>query len=135
MTSCIELHDSTLYAAGVEESGFIIELRPAYVHRSEGEAGQDAGSVFLQNFRIVVGDPVASSRAYLLPARLGDGQIGVGDKLFTNTLPTALQESGRVRIQLFVAGSDAPLDVAGSSISIQALGEPRFLEVFPGCKR
>jgi hypothetical protein len=55
MNACFEFHDSVLASIKEEGARCILEFRPAYVHRSEGSPGVDAGDGFWQDLQIVIG--------------------------------------------------------------------------------
>ena len=134
MNECIEFHDSTLSDVKEESGACIIELRPVYVHRSDGNAGSDAGKVFLQDFRIIIGNAVVKNRPSTLPVELDDSLLEVGDLRLTNTAPIKMKEEQKVRLRLFSMRDSSYLEVEGHSISIDALGVAHYRERFPGSR-
>ena len=134
MNECIEFHDSTLSDVKENNGACIIELRPVYVHRSDGNAGSDAGNVFLQDFRIIIGNAVVKNRPSTLPVELDDSLLEVGDLRLSNTAPTKMKEEQKVRLRLFSMRDSSYLEVEGHSISIDALGVAHYLERFLGSR-
>ena len=75
MNEAIELHDSDLAAVKVAGDAVILCFHPAYIHRSAGKPGIDAGTGWTQDATITIsGAPKVEAtsdryRAVLLHAR------------------------------------------------------------------
>jgi len=125
----MEFHDSTF--DGVEREGTELALRfsAAYIHESEGKPGLDAGSGWIQELRLHISDASLSGEIHDLPCNLWDGAISLGDERFDNSVPIPLDYRGRVEVNL---EQDGKLTVVGSRLRVELLGEPKYVEQYPG---
>ena len=64
-----------------------------------------------------------------LPCEVWGGELSVDDEVFDNCIPTPLEREGEVRLRLECA---AAIYVSGSTVRLELLGEPTYLEEFPG---
>ena len=64
-----------------------------------------------------------------LPCNLSNGSISLDDKRFDNCLPIPLDYRGRVEVNL---EQDRKLTVIGTSLRVEVLGLPKYVEEFPG---
>jgi hypothetical protein len=117
----VELHDSQLAAIRTDAQRITLELRPAYVHRD--------GMGWRQNANIDMAgvDPAVS--ADLAPARVADGMLKTQRGPVHNLLILPLFERGHVHLRLELA-SGKVLEVTGTSIAVNLLGEPEFVEQY-----
>ena len=125
----IEFHDSTF--DGVEREGADLALRfsAAYIHQSEGKPGVDAGSGWVQEVRLHISDAALSGVILDLPCDLWDGSISLDNKRFDNCVPIPLDYRGRVEVNL---EHDGKLTVIGARLRVELLGQPTYVEDFPG---
>jgi hypothetical protein len=125
----IEFHDSTL--DGVEREGADLALRfsAAYIHQSEGKPGVDAGSGWVQAVRLHISDASLSGEILDLPCDLWDGSISLDNERFDNCVPIPLDYRGRVEVNL---EQDGKLTVIGTRLRVELLGQPKYMEEFPG---
>jgi hypothetical protein len=125
----IEFQDSTFN--GVEREGADLALRfsAAYIHQSEGKPGIDAGSGWVQELRLLISDASRSGEILGLPCILSDGSISLDDKRFDNCVPIPLDYRGRVEVNL---EQDGKLTVTGTRLRVELLGQPKYVEEFPG---
>ena len=127
----IEIHDSELKTVTVTDGNIVLELSPAYIHMSDGRPGIDAGTGWLQNavIRVRGGELVGSINE--LPCTLWDGHLTVSDESFDNLVPIPLDSAGDIELQ-FTSISGESLQVRGEGITLELLGEPRYIEDVPG---
>jgi hypothetical protein len=124
----IEFHDSTF--DGLEKDGTNVTLRfsAAYIHESNGKT---ALMQVLAGFKRLAftspGRPWAA-RFLELPCDLWDGSIRLGDELY-QMIPIPLDHSGAVEINLEQNGK---ITVVGTDARLELVGEPTFIEKFPG---
>jgi len=64
------------------------------------------------------------------PAAISDGHVAVSETIYENLIPLPLTSDGPASISLTLPNG-GKLDVSGSLL-LQLLGEPRFVESFPG---
>jgi hypothetical protein len=125
----IELHDSTIANIAKDDSAVIVQFRPAYVHRSAGVPGVDAGTGWLQDVDLILSEARISEQ----PSGLGDisdGSLSDPSVVHENCVPLPSQLSGGVKFEVVLAPTGERLRIEGRSASIQAVGEPRYLEQF-----
>lgn len=135
MFTYFEFHDSVLAGFTEEGAKCVLDFRPAYVHRSEGRPGIDPGDGFWQDLRIVVCDAKIKKPDLVLPADIDDGLLTVGEIRMSNIAPTQFREEKKVVMKLFTMAGGAEIEIEGTSIEVQTIGEPRFAEHFPGSSK
>jgi hypothetical protein len=127
----IEIHDSELTSFKVSDDHIILELSPAYIHMSDGRPGIDVGTGWIQNAVIRVrGEGILGSISEL-PCDLWNGYLKVDGELYDNLIPIPLDSAGNIELQ-FTSISGESLQVRGDHITLELLGEPRYIEDFPG---
>jgi hypothetical protein len=127
----IEIHDSELTSVKVSDGHIILELSPAYIHMSEGRPGIDAGTGWIQNAVIRVrGDAIAGSMNRL-PCDLSDGYVKVNGDRSDNLIPIPLVATGYIELHLTSIAGES-FRVRGDHITLELLGEPEYMENFPG---
>jgi hypothetical protein len=127
----IEIHDSELKTVTVSDGNIVLELSPAYIHMSDGRPGIDAGTGWIQNAVIRVGGGELLGSISELPCALRDGYLKVKDEFFDNLIPIPLDSAGNIELQ-FTSISGESVQVRGDHITLELLGEPRYIEDFPG---
>jgi len=132
MCSYFEFHDSVLAAVVDDVARCIVELRPAYVHRSAGIPGVDAGEGFWQDLAITIECAKMKMPQLELPTDIGDGYLSVGDIRMANLAPTQLREEKKVLLKIVTMVDGTEIDIEGTSIEIRTIGEAVFAESFPG---
>jgi hypothetical protein len=128
MSAVIEFHDSKFLWLDVQGGTVTVRIA-AVVHRSDGQPGKDAGSVWQQEVEIVVLDSAAPERP-LQPHNLSDGTLSVGSASFVNVVPLPFQCDGEVLLEL--VAEEKTIVVSGTAISVRGVGEARYVEEFPG---
>ena len=125
----LELHDSTLES--IEQEGSVLVARfSAYIHRSSGAPGVDAGTGWSQSVHFRVGRARINGSPGLLPMELLGGRLMVSGRVFDNLVPMPLIDSGPVSVEL--QGSDrVPFVIDGEGIEANVVGPAKYLEPFP----
>lgn len=127
----IEIHDSELASVEVSDGDIILKLSPAYIHMSDGRPGIDAGTGWIQNAVIRVrGTAVAGSMSEL-PCDLWDGYLKVNGEHSDNLIPIPLAATGDIELH-FTSRAGESVQVRGNRITLELLGEPKYIEDFPG---
>ena len=126
----IELHDSTVSAILEKDFSLVIELRPAYVHSSNGRPGIDPGSGWTQDADLVIREfdqlPIAAE----LPAWISDGELVVGEERFPNAIPIPLdRKRDNVQLDLVMATAET-FSIRGRGVQLNLIGEAQFVEDF-----
>jgi hypothetical protein len=65
----------------------VVEFSPAYVHKSHGKPGIDAGTGWVQNARLTLTGATVSGDRPSLPGALWDGSLLVGGSEHDNVVP------------------------------------------------
>ena len=130
MNASIEFHDSKVKLAEGINGTFRLLFSAAYVHRSEGRPGVDAGAGYVQPAEVVFSSASWSEPTAACVGNLSDGWVSVdGEKL--SLVPLPFSASGLVSAE-FVFESGAVLSVSASSIACSPTGEPRYVENYAG---
>ena len=129
--TAIEIYDSTLASLVKEGQRVIVDLQPAYIHRSTGTPGVDPGGGWAQDVILVVEQGTIEGSVPELPCDLWEGSLRVGHQTIENIIPLPLDYRGDVELML-VTQTDSGVIVRGSAIFATPIGEPKFIEEFPG---
>jgi hypothetical protein len=132
MNSGVELHDLEVTDVTCVGADVRVVFRPAYVHRSDGTPGSDAGWGYLEPVEFIfrggscteIGDcrgPVA------------DGAVSADDRTYSNLVPLPLEVTGAITAH-FEFASGGVLTVSAMRFSCSAIGEPdpNFRERYEG---
>jgi hypothetical protein len=133
MNSIIELHDSRLIEIVSCGSSVVVRFGPAYVHRSALRPGFDPGSVWTQDFDLIVEEAVLESGFTELPCDLDGGSLSVGKDIFENIVPNPLDVHGDIRFSATNLVGESFV-MSGTRIVVRPVGEARYVEQFPGNK-
>ncbi len=125
----MEFHDSTLDRVERDGADLALHFSAAYIHESEGEAGVDAGSGWVQELRLHIVEASFSGQIFNLPCKLWGGSICVGRKQFDNAVPIPLDYRGGVEVTL---EETSQLTITGTGLRVELCGEPKYVEEFPG---
>jgi hypothetical protein len=131
MNSKIELHDSEVSRIHEIGRSVDIEFSPAYVHKSRGKRGIDAGTGWVQNARLRFTGATVSGDRPSLPVTLWDGSLLVGGLEHDNVVPIPLAARGPVELRLVFA-SGQEIVVSAESIELELIGEASYVEEFSG---
>jgi hypothetical protein len=129
--SAIEIYDSTLVSLADNSGHVVIELKPAYIHRSTGTPGVDPGGGWAQDAILRVENGTIDGSVPEMPGDLWEGSLQVGNQRIENIIPLPLDYQGAVTLVL-VAQDESRVVIRGSAISAILVGEPKFIEEFPG---
>jgi len=129
--SAIEIYDSTLTSVVNEGQRVTVDLQPAYIHRSTGMPGVDPGGGWAQDVILVVEKGTIAGDVTELPCDLWEGSLQVGNETIANIIPLPLDYRGEVELTL-VTQTESRVIIRGSAISATPIGEPKFIEEFPG---
>ena len=130
MNAALEFHDSEVSLAAGANGTYRILFSKAYIHRSPGRPGVDAGAGYIQPAELVFSAASWSEPTDSCVGDLSDGCLFIdGEKLSLVPLPFSV--SGQVSAE-FVFTSGATLSVAASSVVCACTGKPKFVENYAG---
>ena len=115
-----------------EEARCVLELRPAYVHESDGRPGIDPGEGYWQDIEIAIAGAKVTKPFLSLPCPISDGHLSVGEIRMSNIAPTSLSEAKKVSLTIWMMAGGAEIQIDGASVCIRTIGERQFAEHFPG---
>lgn len=130
MNAGLELHDSTLASVTSANGAVVILLSPAYIHRSEGQPGIDAGSGWLQDATLTIPGSGDFASPAELPIDISDGFLRIGESVHNNMLPAGGHFVGAIELSLTLANSETVV-FRGTGIEIQMQGDAKWLEHVP----
>ena len=129
MNEGIELHDSELSAVSFSDGSAVVSLSPAYLHRSSGVPGSDAGSGWSQPATLTFAGTSPVSLPAKLPAWVSDGLLRIGDTVHKNLIPASGCFEGAVEFSIVLVTAET-LTIRGQQVTIQLHGEPSYIEDF-----
>ena len=132
MNAAIEIHDSELAAVVATENGVIVRLAPAYVHRSGGRPGFDAGSGWTQSVEMLFASGVVEGSLPSLPCTLDDGSVSGGTE-FRGMIPLPCVVETAVRFEAWSLHGELVV-IRGVGLEVKAVGEASYVEEFPGAQ-
>jgi hypothetical protein len=128
MNAAVELHDSHVIAIETTDSSVIVRL-DAYVHRTTGRPGVNAGTGWSQTVDLIFKDGIVDENTLELPCWLSDGNLSpVADSAGMIPLPTSIPSP--VRFEAFAFSGDK-LVVRGNTLTAVATSEATFIEHVP----
>ena len=124
----VEIHDSTLER--IEPHGpDLVAVFHAYVHRSSGRPGIDAGTGWVQRLRLHFQSASATGDMSAIPMDLLGGRLILSNKVFNNVFPMPLDHEGPSRIEL-ETWNDAKIVVEGRKLTAVFVGPAEYVEEF-----
>jgi hypothetical protein len=127
----IEIHDSDLESLIVCDGYVVLNFAPAYIHQSNGAPGVDAGTGWTQHLVIRIHGNVTEGALNMTPCTLWEGSLTLNGIHHDNVIPTPLNVEGEIELDL-TARSGESVKVRGSRITLELLGEPKYIEDFSG---
>jgi hypothetical protein len=128
MNAAIELHDSECLAIENENEGNGFVLLDAYVHRSEGRPGWDAGEGGIQRVRLAVENMVVEGMVGRLPAYIYEGSLKVGNAAFDNLIELSSSYAGLVRFKMVLSEDARVVVVSGTKMTLSVESPFRYVE-------
>ena len=129
MNVALEFHDSEVSTVQPNGEDLSISFSAAYVHRSEGAPGVDAGSGYVQALEMLLHRATWSGELRACLGRLSGGYLcSGGQRLPLVPLPYE-SAGGPIRVE-FVFQNGESLTATAERIVVRFTGEPRFVESF-----
>jgi hypothetical protein len=132
MNEAIELHDSKLSAVVAHRDAVAVQLQPAYIHRSAGEAAKDAGTGWLQSATLTFIGLLPFEVPARLPTTLWGGSLRIDDHLYENVIPSTGEFSGDIQFTVDT-NNDESMKIHGNHLRIELHGEATYVEDFLAC--
>ncbi|HMV59277.1 MAG TPA: hypothetical protein PKD38_18945 [Nitrospira sp.] len=130
MNAALEFHDSEASLVAGADGKFRVLFSAAYIHRSLGRPGVDAGAGYIQPAELVFSVASWTEPTDSCVGNLSDGCLFINGKKLS-LIPLPFSASGQVSAEL-VFTSGATLSVSASSVVCTCTGEPRFVENYAG---
>jgi hypothetical protein len=126
MSSALELHDSRVSHISVIDGVAKIFFSCAYVHKSTGRPGADAGSVWTQEAELVLERATLVTPLPALPNTIAAGFLEVGG-VQHELIPLPFKR--KVAATLRLTFSDASeIEITGHQPVLELFGQPIYLE-------
>jgi hypothetical protein len=129
----IEIHDSTVETISLIDGLAIIEFSKVYIHKSTGAPGLDAGTIWVQKAALRIGQADVQHSFAEFPAVLLDGYLKLDGRILKNMIPIPLDYKQAVELRL-ESWNEAFVLIAGTTATVKLIGDPRYVEEFPGAK-
>jgi hypothetical protein len=124
----IEIHDSTLVSMTLQDGSVVLHFSPVYIHESEGVPGVDAGSVWVQEAYLKIGNAAVVGSFSHLPCEMWRGHIRLDGALSDNMIPIPLNHQGPVELRL--EGGGGVVSITGNSAKLELAGKATYVEEF-----
>jgi len=128
MNAAIEFHDSDVQAIAGSGDCLRVVFSGAYVHRSAGRPGIDAGAGYIQPAELVFSHASWSAPSSGCSGAISDGALVVNGTSMS-LVPLPFSASGQISVNLtFTSG--ATFSASAASVSCASAGESRFVESY-----
>jgi hypothetical protein len=124
----IELHDSDL--DGIDQGPTSLSLRlRAYVHRSDGKPGVNAGTAWCQAATVTLSNARLDTQSIELPATIYDGHVQIGGDDYY-LIPCPFAREADTSFSLIFCNGDR-LRITATGFTVAFSGKPEFVEDVP----
>ena len=124
-----ELHDSTLGSLEQLDGAVVLQLRPAYIHTSDGKPGSDPGKGLVQDADLIVNKPMHVQQIDDRDILISHGSIRTSTEVHDNILPLPFVLNEQCAIHLSLADGQE-LTINGDAVHIALRGESTYLETY-----
>jgi len=129
MNSVIEIHDSRVAEICERKGTVVVHFKPAYLHKSEGRPGIDAGTGWVQEARLIFSEVFLNGDFPDWPCDIVDGEIIVAGVRHHNLIPVPLDVAQRAELRL-ICDSVHTVMISAAGVRLELIGEPRYVEDF-----
>lgn len=130
MNYALELHDSRVESLRTNRADLTVQFSAAYLHKSEGVPGADAGSGWVQEAELIFVGANYGPSIDIGDGWIVEGSVCVGGELMS-VLPVPFTAADSVAAHLCFANGST-LKVHATSVCLSLTGKPRYVEDFPG---
>ncbi len=130
LNAAIELHDSELGGIKHVSGALVLEFRPAYIHKSKGRPGFDAGIGVVQDLAIRIEDALIEGDFGEIPACVLHGELQIGTETALNLIALPCDIVDSVRMSLHLYPDYRKVSVTGRRIKVMIEGEATYVEDF-----
>ena len=130
MNTTIEIHDSKVTNITQHDGTVIVHFLPAYLHKSEGRPGLDAGTGWVQEAQLIFSEASVRGDSPEWPCNLRGGEIIVDGHRHENSIPVPLEVTEPTELRL-ICDPAHTITVTGRGVRLELIGEPRLVEAFP----
>jgi hypothetical protein len=126
--TAMEFHDSEVSNIDVSANTVAVKFSAAYIHRSKGRPGIDAGSGYVQALELLCTSAKMLVRDQGCIGSISDGALFIDDAKM-NIVPIPFENSGKAMLEI-VFRNGSRFCVASHGVAIQLTGEQEFVENF-----
>jgi len=130
MNCAIEIHDSHLTSIRKQGDALEVHLR-AYIHRSEGTPGVDAGTGWTQAVTLHFTDGLVEGSIAEWPVDLDGGTLGIDGEYSSNIIPVPLDRKGIIHLTLEPKRGNC-IVIRGNHLRLEFEGVATYVEDFRG---
>jgi hypothetical protein len=125
----IEIHDSRVSEITQRDGTVIVHFLPAYLHRSEGRPGFDAGTGWSQEALLIFAEASVSGGLPDWPCDMMDGDLIVDGERHANSIPVPFETTAVAELRL-ICDAIHTVTVRGGGVRLELVGEPRYVDEF-----
>ncbi len=130
MNTALDLHDSKVGQITSVGDAVVIHFDSVYLHKSFGVPGVDCGSGWCQQAELVFDGVSSSFISEGMMGSLSEARLMAGDQSIS-LLPVPFRAAGDIEAT-FVFWNGSTLHVAAKEAHLELLGEPVYVEAYPG---
>lgn len=131
MNTAIELHDSVLDSISIYGGNIEIAIRPACVHVSEGDPGNDDGWYFVQDAVIEFQEATLTGDIGMLEAEVIGGVFQADGVITPNMINVLCAAAHEAVLHLDLAPDGRRISIVGKKASVKLTGESGARFEFP----
>ena len=121
----IEIHDSNLTNITIHDRDAVLRFSALYIHQSPGRPGIDAGSGWIQEGVLRIGNATVRGAFSDLSNDLSGGRISLSGTILENVIPIPLNHKGPV--ELYLESSGEVVLISGGSADLELIGEAKYV--------
>ena len=126
----LELHDSQVESLIIDGRNLVLIFSAAYIHKSPGRPGRDAGTGWRQRIRLEFKKASLDGKPDKLPDKIDDGELDLAGKADGGiSLPFSWEKPVRLSL-IFQSGNE--IQIYGDRLTVTEMGEADYVENFPG---
>ena len=126
--SAMEFHDSEVSVIDVHSDDVVVKFSAAYVHRSEGQPGVDAGNGYVQSLELFCSGARVLIQEEGCVGSISDGKLVTGG-VEMNLVPIPFESNSESSLE-FVFRNGSRFCVKAQRVIISVKGEAKFIETF-----